>query len=332
MVTTFEYIMSITLKDVARFCGVDTSTVSRALHNDVRIKESTKQKVQKAAERLGYRPNIAARLLVEGHSHIFWFLVPTVGTSVDSRISEYASSHAARNGYDTAIVVHHGNQTDFERLTNNMGSGLAAGAIINRRDISDISKIHRLVEKKFPVVFIDVPVDSTNTISITTDNSLASKELVTRCLEAKASRFVLLFDPKRNIVEQYRYNAALDTIARNGAALIDANDPGAVKDFFNQNGTVAVLASAQSEIQAFFRSHAVAEPGLTIVAGCFDDWYGEPNPATTVFVAIQDYRSIAELAVDTLLGIIQGNKMTPMAPVVTLPIAEYRVVHNHFTT
>ncbi len=322
--------MNITLTDVARFCGVDASTVSRALNNDKRIKEATKQKIRKAVAQLGYRPNIAARLLVEGHSHIFWFLVPSVGTSVDWRIAEYASAHAAKKGYDTAIVIHHGKQGDFDRLTNNMGTGLAAGAIINRRDITDISEIHRLVEKNFPVIFIDVPIDAANIMNITTDNSLASKELVKLCLHAKASRFVLLFDPKRNSVEQYRYNAAVDTIARNQAICIDGNNPVVVRDLIKQNETVAILASAQSNIHDFFRRHAATLPNLSVVAGCFDDWHGEPNPASTVFVAIQDYRTMAELAVDRLLSIISGDKTCLTTPIVTIPIAEYRVIHNHF--
>ena len=45
----------ITLKDLARECGVTATTVSLALRNHPRISETTKQKINEAAARLGYR-------------------------------------------------------------------------------------------------------------------------------------------------------------------------------------------------------------------------------------------------------------------------------------
>lgn len=45
------------MDDVARASGVATSTVSRALRNDRRIGESTRERVKLVADRLGYRTN-----------------------------------------------------------------------------------------------------------------------------------------------------------------------------------------------------------------------------------------------------------------------------------
>ncbi len=45
----------ITLKDLAKECGVTPTTVSLALRNHPRISDATKEKVREAAERLGYR-------------------------------------------------------------------------------------------------------------------------------------------------------------------------------------------------------------------------------------------------------------------------------------
>jgi len=53
-----------------------------------------------------------------------------------------------------------------------MGSGLAAGAVINRRDIRDVSAVRRLLEMDFPVVFIDVPVTSLDACVNTINRSL----------------------------------------------------------------------------------------------------------------------------------------------------------------
>ena len=45
----------ITLKDLAKACGVTPTTVSLALRNHPRISDATKKKVREAAERMGYR-------------------------------------------------------------------------------------------------------------------------------------------------------------------------------------------------------------------------------------------------------------------------------------
>lgn len=53
----------ISIHDVAREAGVALSTVSNALSGKDNVKESTRQKVQEAAERLGYRVSVVARAL-----------------------------------------------------------------------------------------------------------------------------------------------------------------------------------------------------------------------------------------------------------------------------
>lgn len=53
----------VTLKDIARECGVSFSTVSKALKGSSEISEETIQMIQQKASEMGYHPNIAARTL-----------------------------------------------------------------------------------------------------------------------------------------------------------------------------------------------------------------------------------------------------------------------------
>jgi LacI family transcriptional regulator len=54
----------VTLRDVAKLSGVSIKTVSRVVNHQGEISEPTRQRVQAAIERSGYRPNILARSLV----------------------------------------------------------------------------------------------------------------------------------------------------------------------------------------------------------------------------------------------------------------------------
>ena len=50
-----------TLLDVARLAGVSPSTVSRILNGTARVTEDKRQAVERAIERLQFRPNFAAQ-------------------------------------------------------------------------------------------------------------------------------------------------------------------------------------------------------------------------------------------------------------------------------
>ncbi|WP_295746474.1 LacI family DNA-binding transcriptional regulator [uncultured Limosilactobacillus sp.] len=65
-----------TIKDVARQAGVSVSTASRALNNNPRISDATRQRVRQAAAKLGYRLNYAAKNLTSGKSNIVGLVFP----------------------------------------------------------------------------------------------------------------------------------------------------------------------------------------------------------------------------------------------------------------
>mgnify|MGYP002508822509 CR=1 FL=1 len=59
----------VSLKDIAKVCGVSTATVSKALNNQKDIGEDTKVKVKDAAAKLGYFPVPAVFII--GHLPVF---------------------------------------------------------------------------------------------------------------------------------------------------------------------------------------------------------------------------------------------------------------------
>ena len=69
-----------TTADVARLASVSTATVSYVLNNAEgrRISPQTREAVYRAAELLGYRPNLAARNLARGKSGVVLYVVPHV--------------------------------------------------------------------------------------------------------------------------------------------------------------------------------------------------------------------------------------------------------------
>ena len=64
-----------TLKEISAELGLSVTTVSRALNGFPEVNKATREKVQKAADKLGYRPNRIAQRLVTGRSGMVGMIV-----------------------------------------------------------------------------------------------------------------------------------------------------------------------------------------------------------------------------------------------------------------
>jgi LacI family transcriptional regulator, repressor for deo operon, udp, cdd, tsx, nupC, and nupG len=64
------------LTDVAEAAGVSMKTVSNVVNGAEHVREETRQRVLAAIDKLGYRPNIAARNLAQGRSGVIALAVP----------------------------------------------------------------------------------------------------------------------------------------------------------------------------------------------------------------------------------------------------------------
>ena len=77
--------MAVTVQDIARKVGVNSSTVSRVLNGYRNISEETRRKVLDAARELNYHPNSIARNLAKGSS-------ASIGVELDASNSEEFSN------------------------------------------------------------------------------------------------------------------------------------------------------------------------------------------------------------------------------------------------
>jgi LacI family transcriptional regulator len=63
-----------TINDVAELAGVSIKTVSRVVNNEPNVRDSTREKVEAAIQRLKYQPNMSARNLASQRSHLIGLL------------------------------------------------------------------------------------------------------------------------------------------------------------------------------------------------------------------------------------------------------------------
>jgi len=66
----------VTINDVAEMAGVSKGTVDRVLHDRGEVSAKSKEKVLRAIEELGFRPNLHASLLASQKEHVILCLIP----------------------------------------------------------------------------------------------------------------------------------------------------------------------------------------------------------------------------------------------------------------
>ena len=169
----------VSMKDIARECGVSVATVSKSLNGHTDIGEETRERIRQTAERMGYLANSAARALKTRRTYDIGVLF------VDERNSGLAHDYfsavldslrveAERNGYDITIISSNVGKRRATYLEHCRHRGVD-GVVIACVDFRD-PMVVELVDSDIPVVTIDHVFN--NHIAVVSDNVRGTGELV----------------------------------------------------------------------------------------------------------------------------------------------------------
>ena len=148
----------VSMKDIAKACGVSVATVSKALSGQPDIGEQTRELICKTADSLGYMTNSAARALKTNRTYNIGVLF------VDERRSglahEYFSAvleslkvEAEANGYDITFINRNVGKKATTYLQHCQYRGVD-GVVIACVDFDD-PQVLELVNSRLPIVTID---------------------------------------------------------------------------------------------------------------------------------------------------------------------------------
>lgn len=99
----------VTIKDIAKICGVGVSTVSRAINNHPDINIETKQMIMEVIKEYGYVPNNSARNLKRTDAKCIAVLVKGMSNPFFSSMVKIIEAETKKKKY--TLVIHH---VDFE--------------------------------------------------------------------------------------------------------------------------------------------------------------------------------------------------------------------------
>ena len=93
----------LTIRDVAAAAGVSTQTVSRVLNNRPDVAPETLERIQEVIKKTGYAPNMLARSLTQGRSHVLGVVAYGLEYFGPSRVVTAIERRAAEMGYGITL-------------------------------------------------------------------------------------------------------------------------------------------------------------------------------------------------------------------------------------
>ena len=191
--------MKSTLKDVAKKANLHSSTVSRVLRGEkkLRVSDETRKRVFDAAEELHYSPNQTARTLRMQKSFLIGLIVPDIANPFFARVARSIEMQGFERGYTVIVCNTDENQEKEDKFIDTLLSRGIDGLIIAPVQDSK-EQIKKLVDRDFPIVLFDRCFCDLEMNSVLTNNFEASYDAV-KILSKKGSKRVGFVSGRRGI-------------------------------------------------------------------------------------------------------------------------------------
>lgn len=210
--------MTVTIKDIAKSAGVSTATVSNVLTQKKYVSSELEQRVYRAIEELGYRPNLYARSLKTNRSYTIGVHVPDIVNPFFSTSVKTIQKEANERGYQIMLYDSDSEAKTEEQNVDSMLSAHVDG-IISIAPRMELSRLFEMVE--VPLVIMDRPPVETdrNVAFIYADNYRGAASVADYLVEKGYERFICLAGPVGLVSNaQSRVNGFMDTLARHGVS------------------------------------------------------------------------------------------------------------------
>ena len=171
-----------TLLDVARAAGVSTATVSRCLNKESTVAESTRAKVRRAVDDLGYTPNFNARAIAAKRSQTIGAIIPTMENAIFARGLQAFQEALHDMGY-TLLVSSSAYQPELEAQQIKALVARGADGLLLIGYERDPAVYEYLARRRIPTVLAWAFSPDENLPAVGFDNRRAMAELATRVLE-----------------------------------------------------------------------------------------------------------------------------------------------------
>jgi DNA-binding LacI/PurR family transcriptional regulator len=179
----------VTSYDVAKVAGVSQSAVSRAFRPGLSVSAKTKDKVMKAAKKLGYKPNAIARMLITQRSGMVAVIISSMANLVYPELLSRLTAHLSERGVKVLLFTLDAAE-QLEGLLEQIWTYQVDGviALTAHFDFSDIAQFE---EHDIPFVLYNRRLVNHGVNSVSVDHEHGIMQLVDLLIETGNKDFLV---------------------------------------------------------------------------------------------------------------------------------------------
>jgi LacI family transcriptional regulator len=208
-----------TIHDIARELKISASTVSRALQNNPRISQKTRDKIRELADKMGYRPNTLASDLRNKKSNTIGIVVPLINRHFFSSVISGVEEVAFKAGYTVVISQSNDLANKEIAIVQSMFANRVDGLIISiAMENTSFDHLKLFKKKNIPLVFFDRVVPEIEADKIVVDDYLGGYRVTQHLIDQGYQRIGHIAGPQNLMTYFDRKKGYMTALAENGIA------------------------------------------------------------------------------------------------------------------
>jgi len=307
-------------RDVAALAGVSQATVSRALQGDPRITVATRERVERAAEELGYIPNALGRNFVRSQTRQIGLVAADLSNPFYPDLLQAISAELDRRGYRPVLLLDNGSDDTMFRM---LADGSLDGVILTSSKV-DSSLPGRLLKQGVPAVLVNRYVDDVPTDSCVVDSVAGAILIAEHIVSLGHTEVALLSGSASSSTGRDRRNALIDAFAERGVDILPSRTLSGDFRFSEGQDNLRRLVESDPAITAVVCGNDILALGaldaartlgisipedLTVIG--FDDMPMAAWSMIGLTTVRQDTRGIGRAGVELLMRRLENPRLPP---------------------
>lgn len=262
------------LKDLAARLGVSIATVSRALRNSHEVGDDMKERVQKLAKEMNYRPNPFAQSLRKEAPRIIGVVLPNLVTHYYAAVLDGIEDYARKFGYTVLSSNSHENHeveaAAIDNFINLHVEGIIACLAQDTVEYSHFKEIH---DMGIPLVFFARTCLPDLFSQVIADGDVAAQKATQHLIDTGSRRIAFIGGPNHLDMVRRRKHGYLQALRENHIKIDrDLVKCGDISEEYAKQATDSLLAMdnppdaiiAFNDIITFSVFDEVKKAGLSI--------------------------------------------------------------------
>lgn len=322
--------MGTTIYDVAKEAGISIATVSKVLNGTGRISDKTAKKVREVITRLNYEPSTIASALTSKRTFTLGIIVPNIANPFFGEVTRVIEKQAREFGFTTMVCSTY---NDKECEINNIKLFLRQqvdGMIIATEQISN-EDLTVLNTRNIPIVKFSAYSESATMLGISTDNYKGG-QMAAAYLFAHGHHKVWVVGEMERHSEQQRIAGFTRFYEEKGLCIPESSIFHVDTQYEEAMEVIQLLLTEKKLPTAIFvttdivaviliniaKQHNIQVPEDLSIIGFDNTIFAQLYHPQLTTIA-QPVTAMGELAVISLIDMIEGKRMSPYQQMIFKP-------------